>query len=135
MTNSPARSALRDRLATAMRARDKVTVSAMRSALAALENAEAVPTSVESGAGAGEAAGSSSRHVAGAVSGVGAAEVQRLVLDDAAEAAILRGEVDGLLDAARQYEAGGRAKPAAEARAAAAELCAVVHSALGTTWG
>jgi hypothetical protein len=136
MTTSAVRSALRDRLTTAMRERDRTTVSTMRTAIAALENAEAVPTSVAPGIGGGpDAETDPSRHVAGAMAGVGAAEAERLVLDEASEAAILRGEVESLLEAARQYEAGGRDEPASQARAAAHELSAVVHSALGTTWG
>jgi hypothetical protein len=100
----------------------------MRSAIAALENAEAVPTSPALGA-------ETSRHVAGAAIGVGAAEAERLALDEATESAILRAEVDSLLEAAREYASLGRSDPAVEARAAATELSAVVHSALGTTWG
>lgn len=49
--------------------------------------------------------------------------------------AILRAEVDGLLEAAREYDAAGRETHAGQARAAAKELSNVVHSVLGTTWG
>ncbi|GAA2743136.1 hypothetical protein GCM10009868_15730 [Terrabacter aerolatus] len=38
------RSALRSRLTTAMRERDRTAVSVLRTAVAAIENAEAVPT-------------------------------------------------------------------------------------------
>jgi len=128
MTSSSVRLALRRRLTTALRERDKPTAAAMRSAIAALENAEAVPTSQD-------AVAATSQHVAGAAVGVGAAEAERLALDDAAESAILRAEVDSLLDAAREYESLGQVERAAEARAAADELSKVVHSHLGTTWG
>ena len=128
MTSSPVRVALRRRLARALRERDKPIVAVMRSAIAALENAEAVPASHGLGA-------ATSRHVAGAAIGVGAAEAERLALDDATESAILRDEVDGLLEAAREYESLGHGGRAAEARTAADELSVVVHSALGTTWG
>ncbi len=128
MTSSPVRLALRQRLTTALRERDKPTAAAMRSAIAALENAEAVPTSQG-------AVAATSRHVAGAAVGVGAAEAERLALDDAAESAILRAEVDGLLEAACEYESLGQVERAAVARAAADELSTVVHSHLGTTWG
>ena len=120
MTSSPVRLALRQRLTTALRERDKPTAAAVRSAIAALENAEAVPTSQG-------AVAATSQHIAGAAVGVGAAEAERLALDHAAESAILRAEVDSLLEAARER--------AAEARAAADELSTVVHSHLGTTWG
>lgn len=128
MTTSPVRRALRERLTTAMRERDRPTASAIRSALAALENAEAVPQR-------GPAGAPMSTHVAGARLGVGAAEAERLDLDDETESAILRAEVDGLLEAAREYDAAGQETHAGQARAAAEELSAVVHSVLGTTWG
>ena len=128
MTSSAVRLALRQRLTTALRDRDKPIVAALRSAIAALENAEAVPT-------APGVAPATSRHVAGAAIGVGAAEAERLALDKATESAILRAEVDGLLEAAREYESVGHGDRAVEARIAADELSTVVHSALGTTWG
>ena len=128
MTSSAVRLALRQRLTKALRERDKPTAAAIRSAIAALENAEAVPTSRG-------AVAATSTHVAGAAIGVGAAEAERLSLDDATESAILRAEVDSLIEAAREYELLGRGERAAEARAAADELSTVVHSALGTTWG
>lgn len=128
MTSSPVRLALRQRLTTALRERDRPTAAAIRSAIAALENAEAVPASQG-------VAPATSRHVAGAAIGIGAAEAERLALDEAEESAILRAEVDGLLEAAREYESVGHGDRAVEARTAASELSTVVHSALGTTWG
>lgn len=128
MTSSPVRLALRQRLTTALRERDKPIAAAMRSAIAALENAEAVPASPGLGA-------ATSRHIAGAAMGVGAAEAERLSLDEATESAVLRAEVDGLLEAAREYESLGHGDRAVEARTSATELSNVVHSALGTTWG
>lgn len=128
MTSSPVRLALRQRLTRALRERDKPISSAMRSAIAALENAEAVPASQG-------VVPATSSHVAGAAVGVGATEAERLGLDEATESAILRAEVDGLLEAALEYEALGHGDRAVEARTAAHELSTVVHSALGTTWG
>ena len=128
MTSSPVRLALRQRLTTALRERDKPTAAAMRSAIAALENAEAVPASPG-------LAAATSRHVAGAAMGIGAAEVERLPSTRLRSRPILRAEVDGLLEAAREYESLGHADRAVEARTAATELSNVVHSALGTTWG
>jgi uncharacterized protein len=60
---------LRRALAGALRARDTIAVSAFRSALGAIGNAEAVEPGVTA------PAGSAGPHVAGAVSGLGAAEV------------------------------------------------------------
>lgn len=134
---SALRTALRARLTTAMRERDRATVATLRSAVAALENAEAVPVDElrAGGAGGAGALGASSEHVAGAAIGVGAAEAERLVLDDDAESAIVRAEVATLHEAAEAYEAAGHADRAAEARISAATLTEVVHSVLGTTWG
>lgn len=135
MTNSAVRRALRDRLTAAMRERDRDTAMVMRSAIAALENAEAVPVPADRGTAPGVGMASASRHVAGAVSGIRAAEAERLLLDEVTEAEILRREVASLMEAAQQYEDGGRNERAGQARAAARELASVVHSALGTTWG
>ncbi|MBO0816776.1 MAG: hypothetical protein J2P30_16755, partial [Actinobacteria bacterium] len=55
-------------LRKAVAARDLIAVSALRSALAAIDNAGAVPLSP------GPAAGTSSPHVAGAAAGLGAGE-------------------------------------------------------------
>ena len=128
MTSSPVRLALRQRLTRALRERDKPTAAAIRSAIAALENAEAVPMSHG-------AVTATSTHVAGAAIGVGAADAERLALDEETEAAILRAEVDSLLEAAGEYDSLGRGERAVEARTAANELSGVVHSVLGTTWG
>ena len=49
-TASPLRDRLRAALLAARRARDAETVSTLRTALAALENAEAVPADASSGA-------------------------------------------------------------------------------------
>jgi hypothetical protein len=114
MTVSPLRSALRARLTIAMRERDHHAVSAIRSALAAVENAEAVPTD-------GSLAATSSGRVAGAVLGVGAAEARRRELSAADEVALVRAEVADLRDAARHRRGVGDAD-AADRREAAASL-------------
>jgi hypothetical protein len=140
MTTSTLRQALRDRLVVAMRERDRGTVSTMRSAIAALENAEAVPVT-----GPGEGDGAShqdshggsggSEHVALAATGLGAAEADRLVLTAEQEAKIMRAELGALEAAGAEYERTGHGDRAAEARAVSAELAEVVHRALGTNWG
>ncbi len=90
-TDSPLRDRLRAALLTARKARDAQTVSTLRTALAALENAEAVPTAVSSGA------------IEDAPVGVGATEAQRRVLSDADELAVLDGEIASLDEAGRTY--------------------------------
>jgi uncharacterized protein YqeY len=74
-------------LREAVRSRDTVTVSALRSLLGAIGNAEAV--SVPSDVGPA----GSSEHIAGAVVGVGAAEVSRRQLTDDDVATIVRAEI------------------------------------------
>ncbi|UMG93939.1 hypothetical protein [Nocardioides sp. TF02-7] len=110
----PLRAALRERLTRARLDRDRAVTAALRSALAALENAEAVPV-------ADRPLVAGSAHVAGAV-GPGAAEADRRELDAAEEQAILRDEVVALRAAAEEYDAVGRADDAAEARRAADAL-------------
>lgn len=84
-------------LTEALRARDKASASALRSALAALENAEAVPAVSPDGA-------AGSAHVAGAYVGVGTAEAERRRLTSAEETAIVDGELAGLAEAVATYD-------------------------------
>ena len=114
--------ALRQALTTALRARDAVAVSALRSALAAVGNAEAVPVpDADGGDGAGGDAGGG-EHVAGARVGLGAAEVERRVLSEGDVVALVRAEADERLEAAAQVEALGRPEVAERLRAEAAVL-------------
>jgi len=110
--------ASRQDLTTALRARDAVAVSALRSALAAVGNAEAVPVPDAGGTG-GATVG---EHVAGARVGLGAGEVERRVLSEGDVVALVRAEVDERLAAAAQVEALGRADVAERLRAEAAVL-------------
>ncbi|YAL82993.1 hypothetical protein ACMYYO_13900 [Dermacoccaceae bacterium W4C1] len=87
--SSPLRDRLRAQMKAAMLAKDSVTLNATRSALAALDNAEAVPT--EASAGALEAS-----PVAGSVE----APRRELTPDD--EHRIVRGEIIDLAAAADQ---------------------------------
>ena len=75
---------LRLALTAAIKARDRVAVSALRSALGALGNATAVETEITPEAGA----------IAGGVTGVGAAEVERRALTPDEERAIVQAEID-----------------------------------------
>lgn len=74
---------LRARLVQAMKERDTVVVRVCRTALAAIENAEAVPVTVAPAAGA----------VEGSAVGVGAAEAPRRELGEPEVRAILAGEI------------------------------------------
>jgi len=92
-----------------MRERDRDASAVLRSAIAALENAEAVPTP-------DARPRTTSAEVATAALGVGSTETVRLVLDAATERALLAGEVAALREAHRVYVAAGdddRARSAA----------------------
>jgi uncharacterized protein YqeY len=109
----PAR--LRAALKTAMKARDTATVTAMRAALAAIDNAGAVaPT--------GEAGTIPLGPIAGAVSGLGASEATRRALGDDDVAALVWTEVSEREEAADGYEQAGRDDHAQRLRDEAAAL-------------
>jgi uncharacterized protein len=93
------RAGLRDELTAAIKARDRVAVAALRSALAAIANAEAVP-----------------------VDGLGAVEVERRHLTEADLRSIVVAEVRDRLAAATGYEERGRADVAERLRAEAEVL-------------
>jgi uncharacterized protein len=104
---------LRRALTAALKARDKDGMSALRSALSAIGNAEAVDPG-EPGSGPPAAAGSA--HLAGTVAGLGAAEAQRRHLTEADITAIVRAEAAERDAAASQYERAGHAGQAAGLR-------------------
>jgi hypothetical protein len=108
-TDSPLRSRLRAALLDARRARDAETVSTIRTALSALENAEAVPTH-----------GTSGGALEDAPTGVGATEAARRVLSDADEVAVLDAEIASLHEAGRAYACSAPERAAAARRAAGA---------------
>ena len=101
------RDALRRDLVGAMKARQPDAVAALRTAIAAIDNAEAVPAPETSPA-------TTSSHFAGARSGVGAAEAARLDLSDTQQRSILRDQITGYTTEADRYEALGQ--PAAARR-------------------
>jgi uncharacterized protein YqeY len=117
MDTNPDGDAIRVRLELALRAaikaRDTVAVSALRSVLAAIANTEAVPQPTRSAtptseAGAPSADGAaSSQHVAGGATGLGAAEADRKTLTGDETAALVRAEIVERQAAARQYEDAG----------------------------
>jgi uncharacterized protein len=107
------RDRLRAALRQAMKDRDKNAVSGLRSAVAAIDNAEAVE------AGPLEAA---SAAMAGAHTGLGAAEARRRELAPTEVAALVQSEVDERVAAADSYAALGQDEPADRLRAEAAAL-------------
>jgi hypothetical protein len=111
------RDALRRDLASAMKAREPDAVSALRTAIAAIDNAEAVPAPDESTA-------TTSGHIAGARAGLGAAEAARRNLGDGQQQAILRDQIAGYAADADRYEALGQQDAAGRLRAQARLLTA-----------
>jgi uncharacterized protein len=108
---------LRRALTSALKARDAVAVSALRSALAAIENASAVDAS--------HVPPSNSGPIAGAVDGLGAAEVERRPVD---VGAVVAAEVQQRREAAREYAALGRPDRADRLHAEADVLAAHLQS-------
>ena len=108
------RTTLREALLAARKERDATRVSALRSALSAIDNAE-TPDGAEVDAPPSSA-------IAGGVVGLGAAEVARRELSDAQIRNLLRAEVDERLAAAQQFTNGGHPERAAMLRAEATVL-------------
>ena len=105
---SPLRVALRNRLTAAMRARDRQTGGTMRSIVAALENAEALPVRSP------EATVATSEHVAGGTVGLGAGEAPRRLLSADDERAVVEREVAELRSASSTLAAAGQHQRASE---------------------
>jgi uncharacterized protein YqeY len=109
-TPSPALSVwsrLQVALRAAMKERDIVAMSALRSALGAIANAEAV--SLPEASARPPAAPSENVPIAGGVAGLGGAEVSRRVLTEDEAAAIAAAEAADRRAAARDYQAAGHA--------------------------
>ena len=119
------RASLRSRLTLAMRQRDREATAVLRSAIAAIENAEAVP------APASDASTGTGR-VAGSALGVGATEAERRVLDAATERSIVVAEAASLHEAQRAYAAAGDSSRARSASAGAALLHTVLDDSAVT---
>ena len=115
-SSAPVRQALRDALPGAMKARDTPTRNAIRSALAAIENAEALPVDEA------DTIVVTSEHVAGAAVGVGAAEAQRRELDEEKILEIVSSERNERLMAAAELRALGQHDRATELETEAAAL-------------
>jgi uncharacterized protein len=110
------RERLRGALPRAMKARDAVAVAALRSTLAAIDNAEAVDPARAPAPGAGQV------EVAGAVVGLGAGEVERRSLTEAQMEEIVRTEVADRRAAAHDYQRRGRHEQAERLRGEAEVL-------------
>jgi uncharacterized protein YqeY len=117
---------LRSALGEALRARDMVAVGALRSALSAIGNAEAVAP------GSPVAAGAGGEYFAGAVAGLGAAEARRRTLSAAEIERIVRAEAGERLRAAAEYERAGHADRAARLHSEAWVLTSLVTSEVTT---
>jgi hypothetical protein len=116
------REELRRHLNQAMRDRDRVATAALRDAIAALDNAEAIDPS-------DDVTSAASEYVAGGVVGLGAAEAERRVLDLVSQRAILRADMEARLDAAATYEHRGHPARGAQLRVEADVLRAVLEAA------
>ncbi|MDN3353067.1 GatB/YqeY domain-containing protein [Actinomadura sp. DC4] len=103
----PLRRRLRDALVVAMKRRDRVAVTVLRSTLAAIDNAEAVDV----------AAGNGSSAIESSPVGIGVAEVERRALSDEDIAQIVRSEVAEREAAALDYDRAGRPERAEALRA------------------
>jgi uncharacterized protein YqeY len=114
----PVRQRLELALREALRARDPVARSALRSALAAIDNASAVPAEQAPAASAGP-------HFAGAVAGLGAGEAGRRPLTEAEILDIVRAEVAERQAAARDYDQAGHPGQADRLRREAGVLTSV----------
>ena len=108
------RDRLRDGLPAAIKGRDGVAVAALRSTLAAIENAEAVAPPP-----AGPPTEATHDRLAGTVAGVGAAEAERRAHTEAQVEGIVQAEVDERRTAAEAYERAGRSEVARRLRAEA----------------
>ncbi|MFI5783026.1 hypothetical protein [Nocardia sp. NPDC051570] len=109
----PLRARLRAALSVAMKRRDRVAAAALRSALGAIDNAEAVDAA-EVNAGAIETS----------AVGLGVAEARRRELTESDIERIVRAEADERVTVAKEYDSLGRADRADQLRAEAAALIA-----------
>lgn len=108
MTTDPERlrTRLRSDLTAALKARDRDSVAALRTALAAIDNAEAVPPPP------GGRSMVSSEYVAGTSVGLGSAEAARRELTPDDVLAVLRAQIGEGLAEADTYAAHGQADAA-----------------------
>lgn len=103
------KAALRADLKAAMKARQRLEVAAIRGAIAALDNAEAVeiPDKLDE---------TTSAHIAGAKAGLGAGEAARRTLSGADVTALLRAQITSRLEQAASFQQLGHDASAEELR-------------------
>ncbi len=106
------RARLQTALREALRSRDQAAVRAVRSALSAIANAEAVDTAAAPTGTPSTGTRATAETVAGTVPGLGAAEVARRELADDDLESIVAGEISERRAAAEQYRESGRTEPA-----------------------
>jgi hypothetical protein len=99
-----------------MKARDRVAIAGLRSALSAIANAEAVEVE--------HVPTSTGGVIAGALSGAGAGEASRRELSEDAVAAVVAAEIAERRSSADEYEQLGQAEDAGRLRAEADVLSA-----------
>jgi uncharacterized protein YqeY len=113
MTETPLRQRLREALPTAMKARNRAAVAALRATLAAIDNAEAVTTDENT---------QGSLAIEMLPVGAGSTEVARRVLTEDDVARIVQREADEREQAAAEYINLGRPERAEQLRAEAQSL-------------
>ena len=116
------RAALRHGLVTALKARDTDALAALRTTIAAIDNAEAVPVPVPD-----TSRPATSVHIAGSRSGPGSAEAARRQLSASELRDILRAQITEHTREADRYDALGRADAAERLRRQARTLTAYLR--------
>ncbi len=116
------RSRLRESLKVALSSRDTITVAALRSAMSAIDNAEAVDQS--------QAPAPAGRAIGNVQLGVGVAEAPRRELSTHEVIEIVRAEVGDRMAAASEYARLGRTAQTITLRAEAAALMSFLETAL-----
>jgi hypothetical protein len=117
VTAEALRGALRHGLTGALKARDRDALAALRTAIAAIDNAEAVPAP-------GASQPTTSDRIAGASSGAGSTEAGRQQLSVSEMREILRDQVTEHTDEADRYESLGQTEAAQRLRRQADILAA-----------
>lgn len=117
------RQRLRAALTTAMKARDQVRVRALRDGLGAIDNAEAVAPVDGEMASLQQSGG-----IAGARSGLGAADVARRTLSADRVRDVIGAQIDERLAAAEEFDRAGAPERAAQLRDEADVLRAFLES-------
>jgi uncharacterized protein len=112
---------LQRHLGAAVRHRDRIAVAALREAIAALDNAEAIPAD-------GDLKAAASEYVAGGVVGLGAAEAERRILDAETQRAIVRAEIETRLAAAITCDEHGQSARSSDLRLGADVLLAALDA-------